>query len=153
MNDGDKGELIFPASSIMTFHQQLSGISLSRPLLNKLSGLMVLQLNNQRKTSEADTVSLMYKQFLLPYVLFLIPSLVQPTVAHGADPVWRRAVKQNAASMLRRISRNCTRARTGFMPISNRRRLLGSYRRSFWWMSKILKRWSSYLALTSTLAI
>jgi hypothetical protein len=42
----------------------------------------------------------------------------------------RRAVKQNAASMLRRISRNCTRARTGFTPISNRRRLLGSYRRS-----------------------
>src|SRR4029453_14394829 len=53
---------------------------------------MALQLNNQRKTSQADTVSLMYKQlmykqFLLPYVLFLIPSLVQPMVAHGADPV------------------------------------------------------------------
>ena len=81
---------------------------------------MALQLNNQRKTSEADTVSLMYKQFLLPYVLFLIPSLVQPTVVHGGDPVSAEGGKTecciNAAADIAQLHKSADRLYAHFKP-------------------------------------
>ena len=62
----------------------------------------------------------MYKQFLLPYVLFLIPSLVQPTVAHGADPVSAEGGKTecciNAAADIAQLHKSADRLYAHFKP-------------------------------------
>jgi hypothetical protein len=73
-------------------------------------------------------------------------------VAHGADPVSAEGGKTecciNAAADIAQLL-SADRLYGHFKPKEAAREL----QRSFWSMSKILKRWSSYLALTSTLTI
>ena len=62
----------------------------------------------------------MYKQFLLSYVFFLIPSLLQPTVAHGADAVSAEGDKtgccSNAAADIAQLHKSADWLHAHFKP-------------------------------------
>jgi hypothetical protein len=70
-----------------------------------LSEFHALQLNNQRKRKQTSLTNVQAISIALRALL--IPSLVQLRWRMVPIRSRRRAVKQNAASMLRRTSRNC----------------------------------------------
>jgi len=62
----------------------------------------------------------MYKRFLLPYVLFLIPSLLPPRMANGADPVsaegGKAACCSSAAADIAQLHKSADRLHAQFKP-------------------------------------
>src|SRR5262245_22585247 len=98
----------------------ITGGEPDQPPLLKLSGFNGSATEQSAENFGSRHRFTMYKQFLLPYVLFLIPSLVQPTVARGADPVSAGGGKTecciNAAADIEQLHKSADRLYAHFKP-------------------------------------